>query len=365
MVHISKHQLFCLTVLLQIGSTTLFALGIKAKQDAWIVILTALVSGLLLLWVYTELQKHFPKKNFSEIIINLLGKFLGTPLAIFYGIYYIYLSIQVFTEFGEIIVITILNRTPRIAILILFMLTVFYMLFLGLEVFAHSSEICYPLMLFFILSIFLLISITGLVNLKELRPILTKGITPDIIFEIFHITTFPFGDMIAMLMFWCYVEPQQVIRRTSFLAEILSGLLLCISLIVIISVLGVKFAASASVPLLEVIKLIDIGNTIKNLDAIGTVIIFIGGFYKATIYFYAGVLVFSTIFKTINIRIFIVFLGAFIVIYGNILIKSYSFHRWLGLEVVTKYSHPPFMIIIPCLLLITNWLKVNKNKIST
>lgn len=41
MVYITKVQLFFLIMLFEIGSTTLFALGIKAKQDAWIVVLIA------------------------------------------------------------------------------------------------------------------------------------------------------------------------------------------------------------------------------------------------------------------------------------------------------------------------------------
>lgn len=34
MERINKHQLFCIMMLFEIGSTTLFELGIKAKQDA-------------------------------------------------------------------------------------------------------------------------------------------------------------------------------------------------------------------------------------------------------------------------------------------------------------------------------------------
>lgn len=83
MLRISKHQLFCLIILFEIGSTTLFALGIDAKQDAWIAILVAMLIGFVLLWLYTGLQKYFPEKNFAQIIITLLGKVIGMPLVFF------------------------------------------------------------------------------------------------------------------------------------------------------------------------------------------------------------------------------------------------------------------------------------------
>ena len=71
MIRISKHQLFCLMSLFEIGSTSLFLLGVEAKQDAWIATLLATLGGLGLLWVYTELQRLFPENNIVEIIITI------------------------------------------------------------------------------------------------------------------------------------------------------------------------------------------------------------------------------------------------------------------------------------------------------
>ncbi|WP_347709301.1 GerAB/ArcD/ProY family transporter [Bacillus sp. FJAT-47783] len=40
-----------------IGSTPLFALGVEAKQDAWLAILITI--ALTLVWLYTEIQTYF------------------------------------------------------------------------------------------------------------------------------------------------------------------------------------------------------------------------------------------------------------------------------------------------------------------
>jgi len=62
MIRISNYQLFCLIVLFEIGSSILFVRGIEAKQDAWIAVLIGTLSGLGLIWVYTELQKKVHKE---------------------------------------------------------------------------------------------------------------------------------------------------------------------------------------------------------------------------------------------------------------------------------------------------------------
>ena len=45
--HITPKQLFALIILFQIGSTTMFSLGITAKEDAWIAIIVAMFAGFI------------------------------------------------------------------------------------------------------------------------------------------------------------------------------------------------------------------------------------------------------------------------------------------------------------------------------
>jgi len=354
---ISKHQLFSLIMLFEIGSTTLFALGIKAKQDAWIVIFVAMLFGFFWLWIYTELQKNFLGKNLAEIIILLLGKPIGIPLILLYAQYFIYISIQNYTEFGELIKLTSLTYTPRFVILIIFMLVIVYILFLGLEVLARTAEIMLPITIFFTASAYIMIFFSGRVELQELMPILANGITSDAIVEVFHVMEFPFGEMVVFLMYWRYVNSQEVIRTTSLLAVGMAGLLLCTSIMIIISVLGVNYASVATIPLLEVIRVIDIANILTNLDILGVFQILLGGFYKMTIFFYGGVLSICTLCNNKYRRWIIAILGVFVLIYGNNLIVSFPFHRWLGENVNSNYIHPPFEFLIPALLIIIFWLK--------
>jgi spore germination protein KB len=137
-------------VLFEIGSSILFVSGMDAKQDAWIVVIISMCIGFALMWCYTALQRKFPQKNLAQIIINILGKKLGVPLVFLYALFFLYSATRNFRDFGEVINTTFLIKTPLFAILLLFMIAVLYVLFLGLEVLARTSEFLLPIVSFFI-----------------------------------------------------------------------------------------------------------------------------------------------------------------------------------------------------------------------
>ncbi|UTR15024.1 spore germination protein [Salipaludibacillus sp. LMS25] len=88
MERISNSQIFVLVLAFLIGSTTLFALGIGAGKDAWLVILLEGVIGGGLLWVYTQFPKLYPHQPFSYILEQIIGKKLATLLLIVYCAYF-------------------------------------------------------------------------------------------------------------------------------------------------------------------------------------------------------------------------------------------------------------------------------------
>lgn len=328
MIRLTKHQLFTLMFIFEIGSTTLFALGIEAKQDAWIVILIALLIGLGYIWIYTEIQNAFPDKNYIEIIIAILGKVLGTPLALLYPLEWIWHAARNLREFGELIVLTALPKTHLWIILLLFLGVSVYSLLKGTEVLARASEIALPVLLLFLIIIYILIYISGYVDFNRLTPVLGEGILP-ILKTVPRVVMFPFGEMFIFLMYWCNAEDKSSIRRTSMVTVLESGILLCISMIVEISVLGVKYASIATIPMLEVIRLINVGNIISNIDVLGVMIIFMGGFFKMSIYLNGIVQAFATVFKTRKYKLVLVLVSAFLFWFSMAFEANFAVHKWM------------------------------------
>lgn len=361
-MYISKHQLFSLIVLFEIGSSTLFALGIEAKQDAWIVIAISMLIGFILLWLYTKLQKYFPEKNLIEIIIELLGRFLGRPLAFLYTLFFLYGCTRNLRDFGELMKITFLHETPMTIVHIVFMATAVYILFLGLEVLTRTSEIMFSVTLFFLFSIPILLSTSVKVHLEDLLPILNNGIKPVLKAAYPNTVNFPFGEAFVFSMYWCHTNSKKDVLKTSILAMGVSGLSLIISTIFIICTLGVQLTSATTIPLINLIRLVDVEDILTNLDPIAVVIIFIGGFYKTIIYFYAAVSSITTLFRLKDIRWLLIPCAIFIIWISIAFESSYAYHIWLGQKISLPYIYNTFQVLIPPLLLIICWLKNKGSK---
>jgi spore germination protein KB len=333
MIYITKIQLFVLIMLFEVGSTTLFALGIGAKQDAWIVILIASCFGMGLLWVFTRIPSAHPQKNFSEILNDVLGRKLAIPVLFIYGAYFLSGASFNFYEFGSLIKMTALPMTPLLVILYLFMLVSIYILTLGFHVLARTAEILLPVFLIFLITIYIFTMFSGQFDLSTLRPVLGNGIQPILGKTLFDVVVFPYGEMVVFIMFWHFVNKQERIPKTSFLAVLLATILIIFSVIVIISVLGPELTANAEIPLLETILSINIADIITNLDLLAVLIMFIGGFFKMSLHFYGYVLAVIWILKIKDSRWVIVVLGLFFPIFNNFLFQNLVYHRWLGEKV--------------------------------
>jgi spore germination protein KB len=356
MIRLSKHQLFTLMFIFEVGSTTLFALGIKAKQDAWIVILVALLIGLVFIWIYTELQKAFPDKNYVEIIIAVLGKKIGIPLSLLYAVHWLWPAARNLREFGEMIIITSLQETPLSIVLFIFILISLYALLSGLEVLGRTSEIIMPIVLFFMVSLYIMIAASGVVELNRIKPILGEGIKPVLEFAYPDVAIFPFGEIFIFSMYWCYCNDKKSIRKVTISATVLSGILLSMSLVTDVAVLGVENASIATIPFMEVIRTVRITDAITNIDAIGVMIIFLGGFYKMSLFLDGIVLVLVTVFKKFNYNATLIFTSFFLLIVSIIFEPSYIYHKWMY-PFDSNYFYTPFLHVIPTTVLVIYWIK--------
>jgi len=362
MIKLSKYQLFTLMFIFEVGSTTLFALGIAAKQDAWIVILVALLIGLVFIWIYTELQNAFPGKNYVEIIIAILGNKIGIPLALLYAAYWLWPAARNLREFGELIANTLLPETPLSVILFVFILISLYALLKGVEVFARTSEIIMPLIAFSIIGLFILVFLSVDVDFKNLKPVLGEGIIPVLKAAYPSVSLFPFGEILIFSMYWCYADEKKAIRKTTMLAAILSGVLLSMSLIMDITVLGVSYTSISTIPLLSTIRLVSIGDIITHIDTLGILLIFLGGFYKMSLFLNGTVSVLVTVFKIKKYNLTLVLFSFFLLWVAIVFEPSYVYHRWMT-PFDTNYFYIVFLQIIPVLLLLIYWIKKKRAEI--
>ncbi|WP_100405795.1 GerAB/ArcD/ProY family transporter [Bacillus solitudinis] len=358
MNRISNIQLFLLIISFEVGSTTLFALGIGAEQNAWIVIIIAFLIGLGLLWVYTQFPRYFPHQNFAKILDEILGKKLSKPLLLLFGLYFYSQASHNFYEFGVLINMTALPSTPLAVILLLFIFVTIYILILGFEVFARTAEILMPYFLLFLSVLYLVTLFTGEVDINSLQPILGEGIGL-VLKELPTVIAFPFGEMVVFLMFFHLIQDHKLIRKTAFWGLSVSGLLLLISLLFMIAVLGPELASKSEVPFLEMVLTINIAEIITNLDSLAVFLMFIGGFYKTALHLFGFSLAITWVFNKQNPKWVIIIFGLLLPFYSLQRFPGLDYQRWLGIE-NGIYSILLFSFLPVLLLLI--WVVKEKKK---
>lgn len=345
-------QLFYIMLTFEIGSAVIFGLGAEAKQDAWLVILVSMFCGLILMWMYTKLFEYHPGDTLIQMIPQIVGKFIGYPLITIYILYFIYIASRVTRDFGELIAGTLLPKTPMIIVMGGLMVVIVYCLYGGVEVFGRTGEVFFPALLLISVITWIIIYSSQIAHIQHLTPVLEKGIV-SVWKAAFPLTiTFPFGEMVVFMMFWPALQDQKKVKQLGMTVVLASGILLTINMINIISVIGPDWISKETYPLLAAVRLSHVGNFIERIDAVVTITMMVGVFFKVGSFLYGAALGTAQLFKMKSYRSMIVLFGVSIVPLSLMIADNYMEHIEIGLKKVPLFLHIPLQIVIPALLLV-------------
>ncbi|WP_424765839.1 GerAB/ArcD/ProY family transporter [Paenibacillus sp. sgz302251] len=357
MQQIGKNQLSILIIIFLIGSTPLFELGMKAKQDAWLAMSLAAAAGLLLTVIYVHIQKRAPGAGLAELFIMHFGKWIGSAVGLIYAVWFAYESMRNVRDVGELTAVALLTLTPKWIVMLMILGVSAYCVSKGVEVFIRVVQLLFPIAAFSYFIIILLLFIARLPNIQQLLPVLEYGSIPVIQAAFPSLLSFPFGQMVIMLVFWKYVNEKKAIGRISYWSQIAVSLFLVMMNALIMSVLGPELSKLSTLPLLEVVQLIRLANFLERIDAIVTLLLFIGLYVKMTAFYMASVLTFKAI-TGIAHRYSVMPVG--IVIYVSSFFEpNYTYHIWIGLDITLKIV-PLFQVALPMLMLMVGVRKKYK-----
>lgn len=346
---ISNYQLFTLLCGFMIGSSLIINPVVEAKQETWLAFLIGCIIGTILIAMFVLISRLNPSCTLIEILENNFGKVLGKVFAILYIWYFIHLASLVLRNFGEYSVVTGYPETPILFIIIGFSLIIAFSVRAGIEVMGRISEI-FLLILIAILA-FVFFSLITAYDFDNLKPFMTRGIKP-VIRTAFRTATFPFGETIAFLMVFPYVNKQEKIMKTSIFSSLFVGLVLIQVIFRNILVLGSDMASRDIFPSHIVFRLI------PNLDVdpLLDVNLTVAGIIKTGICIYAvsaGIVQLLNLddYKPFVLPITALAVSLSIWIYGSIM----EMLQW-AIDIWPYYSIP-FQIAIPCILLIISFLR--------
>lgn len=346
--------------LFEIGSTTLFLLGGKAKQDAWMSMSIGAASGLILLLLYLVIYNLDAKHDLFELYRKYFGKIVGSVLAFMFVAYFTYESSRNLRDLGELTVITLLNRTPLILILVIAIMVVGNTVRYGPRVLFILCTTLLPVLILAYGLLILFIIVTGIIHLEFFLPVLENGIGPVWSAAIPELVSFPFGQTLLFLVFFPFVPKSKHMNKTVLFSYCITAVILIILNQIEILVLGPDLAANSTYPLLQVVQVIQVTKVLERTDALFTLILFLGLGIKIGC-FYLGAAIGLHRITSLNMKIWVIPLGITIFLL-SLISKTYTEFIWIGLHFTVTRVYPIFQIALPLLLFCVMLLRKKKRK---
>ncbi|MFB8376824.1 GerAB/ArcD/ProY family transporter [Paenibacillus taichungensis] len=361
---IGTRQLSILIFMMVVGDMMLIYPSVitsYAKQDAWICALIGVPLGTALTLMFLKLCNLYPEKNLIQIARSILGFWPGTLVSGFYLFFFVIGASTHTREVGDFLTSEIFQYTPIRVIILMFVITVGWGLYHGLETMGRSSELLMPILIVFILV--LAFCLLPQVDPSNLKPVTDTGVVP-ILQGILISIIYPVGELVPIMMIIPYTLKQAHRTRDVLMAAGLGNLLLAILVTISLLVLGTFLTQHNIYASFILSQKINIGGFFERIEAIMASSWLISTYVKAMVYMYAFIVGCAELFKLKQYRILI--LPASLLIFGlaNLVSPNLTF---IVITVVPYWIDwdTTLSIILPGLLLLVHMFKMRgKNKPS-
>ncbi|MGP7818036.1 GerAB/ArcD/ProY family transporter [Niallia sp. 01092] len=352
---INAIQLFSLMFIFNLGTALVINYGLLARKDAWFVVLLGTCAGIILFFLYYLLFRQYPKLPLTSYARKILGKYLGWIVGFLYVLYFLYIASRNIRDISDLLGASTLRETPSVAIAIPLIIAICYVLFLGVEVLARTSEVLIVMLFLFGAAGNFFVLVSGNIEFHNLLPFLENGWKP-VLKTLPKIVPLPFGEMVVFTMLLPFLNQAKKVKKVWLWAMISSGVILSWTVGLNIAVLGVSATADATFPTLTTVGKINLLDFIQRLDAIVVFTMLITVFFKVSIFIYASVMGIADLFKLNNYQRILFPIGSIVVYISLIMAASFQEHIAEG-DKMLYYMHFPMIIIIPLLLLLVSFIR--------
>ena len=237
-------------------------LAVEVGPDVLFVIVGGVGIVAILGLIMSKLAMKFPKETIVEFGNTLLGKFLGTAMALGLFVHFIFFTAIEVRMFGEIMKTYLLINTPLEVLMIVYMLTVVFVVRGGIEPFARMSQILFPV--FLISSVIVMLPLIGELDLTHFMPVFRTPIMKSV--KTFPVMIFSFLGLELTLLFSAYVVDTKNITKYVLFSVGLIGAVYFTTVVVTVARFGLVETTHIIWPGLELFKTIDIpGAFIENI----------------------------------------------------------------------------------------------------
>lgn len=245
------------------GFTILFSL---LKQDAWFTVILSFFTVFIPLLIFIYIVNYEPDKNILEKNKLLFGKIFGNIINFILTIYIFGLGIYMTWSISHFAITKYLNRAPRFFIALFIIIPVIYAVIKGIESIARTSEVMFFIAYLFIIVItFSLLKYTDFIRLK---PYFINGIIPIFKYNL-HFISYFFTPLLTLLI----IPKKNIVDEKNYHKYLIGGIILSLIVLLIgfsfiIATIGIELAQLYRYPEYYILKKINIGDVLDNVENI-------------------------------------------------------------------------------------------------
>lgn len=303
---IDGYQFTVLVALFIMGSTILVLpsnLAEYAKQDAWLAGLVAISCSLLIVFLYLELHKLYPRLMFVDMTKKILGTWIGTFVAVLYFLFSVLLTSIVLRNASDFLQAQMMPETPLYALQILLLAAVVVALLYGIETMARGAEIFFPIVVIVVIAPVLLT--VNNVDFNHFKPFLGHGVQQVADGTLFMLAI-PFLELVLFLPLLPVINKTKK-KRTYFLFGVLSGGLIIFTVaMVTLLTIGVDLAAALNFPSYFAAKKIKMGDFLQRIESVIAIQWIITSFVKIAVCMYISLFLFKQLLRLEHYHIYVV-----------------------------------------------------------
>jgi len=359
---ISSRQFTIITLLLSIGTAILIvpsSIASSSKQDAWIAASIGVVLSLLVVKLFLTLANQTPKLNFIEANEKILGRFLGKFTVVGFLSLTFFSAGELLYFIGIFMKTEVMPETPTLAFALLFSIIIIYAAYLGLETFARSAEILFPM--FVLIFIFFVVCITPQIKFENIQPIMEASKTSMFNSIIRFMSVFSFSLVLLLMIYPARVNVQQSAKKGFYVGTIIGGFVLVTLITLSILVLGPANTASRTFPSYALAQRISIGNFLQRIEIIMAFMWITSIYIRTFMYFYTTVVGIAQIMKLKDHRPLILPMGIIMVGLSQIVHPDIVHSSIYNDEIWPIYAFV-CTILLPILLLIVAVIRNRKSQ---
>lgn len=357
---ISESQAYLLIIVFIIGTSLAISSYSASLQNTWISTILAIGFATPVVLIYAGILNTHPGKDLFQILDLLFGKIIGRFIGFLYTFYFIHLGALCIRNITEYIQVVSFPETPQYFTAIFLGILAIYIVKSSLEVVARVNKFLFPLLILILFVTFVLVIPNA--NVNNLLPILENGWLP-VIKASFLPFSFPFGETVIFLTLLNTVEEKKKNTKIFLLGIYGGGFFILTTTLRNILILGFPFLSSSTFPSYQALSLINIGNFVRGIEIIVSILITIAGFIKISVCLLAACIGICRIFnfsdyKWVSAPIALLMMSLSFILFNS----TMHMFEWVK---IYKYYAFPFQVILPIIIFVVGIIKKNKSSSTT